>query len=95
MTRPAEYKSFAVTTSDQVLLPQSAHRKAITISVANSSGFVNIAFGKVATVQDYGIHIYGGQHTFTKEQLGGLIDADVHVIGSASTYIGVIVLYEG
>lgn len=89
------YTGVILTTSDQIVLPQSGHRKVIIISANSTAGFACLAFGKPASTSgDYGISVYGGQHVFRREDLGGLIDADLHMIATATIAVGIFVGYE-
>lgn len=89
------YLSVPITSSDQIVLPQSGHRHCITLSCGGGSLVCYIAWGRSAVSgQDYPIYVYGGQYRFTREELGGLIDADLHAITGTTATLGITVSYE-
>lgn len=82
MSTFAYYTEVAVSTTDAAVLPAENHRRALGIS-SSSSNATYFAFGKPATVSSSIRALNGGpMQWFFREDLGPLIDTELHAIST-------------
>lgn len=85
------YVEVAIGTSDSVILPAENHRRGIYI-ISCGAGSFYFAFGHAAVVGT-SIRVTNGQigMWFMRDDLGPLIDTEIHAIAAATQAAGIIV----